>query len=198
MKIINLIQSSFFVWLGSCTASSVALALNNTTSNTTTAVPLDITCYGPDAVRVPITVEKCRSLLRFLTTLRPYRALQDFQIAHSPRLPGTPPYAWWNETTTCGLRVESQNPYLVQRFAWVQVRALAMEILDYCQDTSLGLGGLAPIGMPRPGFALDGFSVRVIGATISPEPPADGTDDAFGSSGTANATFGETFWLDTS
>ena len=198
MKIIYLLHSSFFIWLGSFTASSVALTLNNTTSNTTIAAPLDITCYGPDEVRVPITVDKCRSLLKFITTLRPYRALQDFQTNRSPRLPGTPPYTWWNETTTCGLRVESQNPYLFQRFAWVQVRALAMEILDYCQDTSLGLGGLAPIGIPRPEVAIDGFSVRVIGATISPAPPPDGTDDAFGSSGTANATFGETFWLDTS
>ena len=78
----------------------------------------------------------------------------------------------------------------------MQVRALAMEILEYCQETSHGLGGLAPIGIPALG--MDGFSVRVIGAIAPPGPPPDGADDAFGSSGTANVTEGETLWLDTS
>ena len=79
----------------------------------------------------------------------------------------------------------------------MQVRALAMEILDYCEETSLGLGGLAPIGIPP--FGFEGFSVRVIGASITPpEPALDGTDDAFGSSANANATVGETLWFDTS
>lgn len=198
MKIIYLLQSSFFIWLGTCTASSVALTLNDTNSNTTTVSSSDIVCYEEtEDVRVPITIAKCRSLLKFLTTLPRYRAIQDFQTSRSPRLPGTPPYTWWNESTTCGLKIESHNPYLVQRFAWVQVRALAIDILEYCEETSLGLGGLAPIGIPHSRF--QGFSVRVIGASIPPPVPLlDGTDDAFGSSATANATVGETLWFDTS
>lgn len=196
MKIIYLLQLSFFIWPGTCTASSVALALNDTTSNTTIVSPPDITCYEPDEARVPITIAQCRSLFKNLTTLPQYRAIQDFQTGRSPRLPRTPPYTWWNESTTCGLRVESYNPYLVQKFAWVQVRALAMDILEYCQETSLGLGGIAPIGIPP--FGKEGFSVGVVGTPISPIPPPDGTDDAFESSGTASATVGETLWLDTS
>ena len=198
MKIVYLLRSSLFIWLGTCTASSVSLTLNDTTSNNITEPPGDIKCYGPEDVRVPITIDKCRSLLNLLPTFPRYRAIQDFQTGRSPRLPGhlTPPYIWWNETTTCGLRVKSHTPLLVQKFAWEQVRALAMDILDYCQETSLGLGGYAPIGIPR--FGVAGFSVRVVGVTIPPMPPPDGTDDAFGSSGTANGAVGETLWLDTS
>ena len=196
MRINHSIQSWFFIWIGTCTASSISLILGNTTSNTTIASP-DIVCYGPDAdVRVPITVSNCRSLFKFITTLPQYRAIQDFQTARAPRLPGTPPYAWWNESTTCGIRLESHNPYLVQRFAWVQVRALAIEILDYCQETSHGLGGFAPIGTPP--FGMNGFSVRIVGAINPPTPPPDGIDDASRSNEIANTTVGETFWLDTS
>ena len=196
MKIIRLIRSWFCIWLGTCTASSIPLILGNTTSNTTITSP-DIVCYGPDSdVRVPITVADCRSLFKLITTLPQYRAIQDFQTGRTPRLPGTPPYAWWNETTTCGIRVKSHNPYLVQRFAWVQVRALAIEILEYCQETSHGFGGYAPIGTPP--FGIDGFSVRVVGAINPPLPPPDGIDDAFRTNGTANTTVGEAFWLDTS
>ncbi len=60
----------------------------------------------------------------------------------------------------------------------------------------MGYGGLAPIGTPAGG--LQGFSVRVIGAVVPPVQRLDGSDDVFGSSGTANATVGETLWLDTS
>ena len=78
----------------------------------------------------------------------------------------------------------------------MQVRALAIEIVEYCQETSHGLGGFAPIGIPPVG--INAFSVRVVGAVMPPMAPPDGTDDAFGSNGTANATAGETLGLDTS
>ena len=71
-----------------------------------------------------------------------------------------------------------------------------MDILDYCEEHSVGYGGLAPIGTPPLG--LEGFSVRVVGITIPPLPLTNGIDDAFGSSETANAAVGETLWLDTS
>ena len=200
MNLIHLLQSSLFVLIVTCTASSVSLTLSNTTINTT-FVPSSTICYTADVdVRVPISIDKCRSLLKSITTFPRYRAIQDFQTGRSPRLPGLPgcpPYTWWNESTSCGLRLESQNPYLVQKFAWVQVRALAMDILDYCEETSVGYGGLAPIGTPPKGY--EGFSVRVIGASMPPPlPPISGTDDLFGSSETANAAVGETLWLDTS
>ena len=198
MKVVYLLQSSFFIWLGTCTVSSVALTLNDTTSNTTSATPSQIACYiHPEDIRIPITIAQCRSLLNYLKTFPRYRISQDFQTGRSPRLPRTPPYTWWNQSTTCALRVQSENPHLVQKFAWEQVRALAIEILQHCEDTSLGLGGIAPIG--KPPFGVQGFSVRVIGASFPPlEPPLDGTDDAFGRSATANATIGETSWFDTS
>lgn len=200
MKLIHLLQSSFFVLIGACTASNVSLILNNTTINTTFVPPSGIVCYDTEEdVRVPVSIDKCRSLLKVLTTLPRYRAIQDFQIGRSPRLPGlagTPPYTWWNESTTCGIRLESLNPHLAQKFAWVQVRALAMDILDYCEEYSVGYGGLAPIGTPAHG--LQGFSVRVVGASNFPPPLTSGTDDAFGSPETANAAVGETLWLDTS
>ena len=191
MRITDLLQSSFFILLGICTASTIALTLNDTTSVSTS----DITCYEPAAFRVPVTIAKCRSLLKLLTTFPRYRAIQDFQIGRYPRLPGTPPYTWWNSSTLCGLRVTSYNPYIIQKFAWVQVRAWAIDILEFCEENSFGLGGSAPIGTPA--FGLDGFSVRVVGVTIAPPAPPDGTD-AFGSSGTANVTVGETILLDTS
>ena len=75
------------------------------------------------------------------------------------------------------------------------MRVLANDILEYCEEYSVGYGGLAPIGKPE--AELEGFSVRVIGAEVYPGPPG-GTDDTFGSSGTANVTVGETLWLSTS
>lgn len=197
MNLIHLWQSSFFILIGTCTASSVSLTLNNTTLNTT-SVPICFT--AEEDVRVPVSIDKCRSLLKIFTTIPRYRAIQDFQTSRSPRLPGlagTPPYTWWNESTTCGLRLESHNPNIAQRFAWVQVRALAMDILEYCDEHSVGYGGLAPIGTPPLGF--EGFSVRIVGTTLPPPlPPTNGLDDAFGISETANAAVRETLWLDTS
>ena len=198
MKLIHFLQPTYFVLIGACTAFSDSLTFNKTTTNTTSVSSSDIICYQPDEdFRVPISIDKCRSLLKFLTTLPNYRVIQDFQMGRSPRLPGAPPYTWWNESTTCGIRVESRTLNLVQRFAWVQVRALAMDILDYCEEFSVGYGGWAPIGIPE--FGLEGFSVRVVGVIIYPPPPITrGTDDAFRSSATATAALGETLWLDTS
>ena len=202
MKLIHLLQSSFFVLIAACTASSNSLTVDNTTVNTPSVSSSEITCYKPGEgeVRLPISIDKCRSLLRMLTTLPNYRAIQEFRTGCSPRLPGaagTPPYTWWNSSTTCGIRLESHYPFLGQKFAWVQVRALAMEILDYCEEYSVGYGGLAPIGTPECG--IEGFSVRIVGASIYPPPPITrGTDDAFGSLETASAAVEETLWLDTS
>ena len=69
------------------------------------------------------------------------------------------------------------------------MRALALDILDYCEEYSVGYGGLAPIGTPERGMA--GFTVRVVGITVYPPPPITaGTDDAFRSSATATAALG--------
>lgn len=199
MKLIHLLQPTFFILIGACTAFSGSLTFNNTTFNTTSVSSSDITCFQPDGdVRLPISIDKCRSLLKVLTTLPSYRAIQDFQMGRSPRLRiGPPPFTWWNSTTLCGIRLESHTPLLVQRFAWLQVRALALDILDYCEEYSVGYGGLAPIGTPERG--TDGFSVRIVGVPIYPPPPITaGTDDALRSSATAIAAIGETVWLDTS
>ena len=79
----------------------------------------------------------------------------------------------------------------------MQVRALAMDILDFCEESSLGYGGMAPIGTPPKGY--EGFSVRVVGvSTPPPWPLISGADDDFGKSETANVAVGETLWLETS
>ena len=184
--------------MGACIASSVSLSLNDTTN--TTSAPSPIFCFTAEVdVRLPISIVKCRSLFKSVTTFPSYRAIQDFQTGRSPRLPGagTPPYTWWNATTTCALRLKSHSPDRAQKFAWVQVRALAMDILDYCEENSVGYGGQALIGTPPLGF--EGFAVAVIGVPIRPPLPLiSGTDDAFGASETDNAAVDETLWLITS
>lgn len=141
--------------------------------NSTNAPPLPpapigvIECFSNRSQHRPTDVEGCRSTLNYFRTFPNYRRIQDFIEERCPKLPHKPPYAVHSVKSTCAVQIASEDPHIRDSFSFEQARALAIEIIEICQDHG-GLGGVAPIGHGV------GWRVAVIGYKLDPDPP-DGT-----------------------
>ena len=138
--------------------------------NSTNAPPLPpaptgvIECFSVGSARRATDVEGCRPTLNYLRTFPYYRRIQDFMEGRYPKLPSKPPYAVHSVQSNCAVQIASENPYTSDKFSFEQARALAIEILEFCQDHG-GLGGFAPIGRRV------GWRVVVVGYKFNPDPP---------------------------
>ncbi len=139
-------------------------------TNSTHAPPLPptpigiIECFQGGRGRIATDVDGCRPTLNHFRTFPNYRRLQDFIEGRCPKLPSKPPYAVHQVQSTCAIQIYSGNPLTRDAFSFEQVRALATQILEDCQDPG-GYGGFAPIGRGV------GWEVVVIGFKLPPDPP---------------------------
>ena len=81
-----------------------------------------------------------------------------------PKNPYKPPYAVHQIHSNCAIQIAATNPTIIDDFSFEQARALAIEILEVCEDHG-SHGGVAPIGHGV------GWTVSVIGWTLLPDPP---------------------------
>lgn len=104
-----------------------------------------IKCWSVDPRLDKVTVDICRPTLRKFTTFPNRRGLQDFLMHEKPKRPCPPPFSFHHSGTDCVVELYSYGDN-TDRFSWEQVRVLAQEILQYCQDDGLSLGGKSMIG----------------------------------------------------
>lgn len=124
-------------------------------------------CFVTPSTMKPTTVDTCRPTLNDLKDWRDYRKQQTFKTNEKPRGAHTPPMEYHNPTATCDLRLIAADPRISDEFSWLEVRALAQDILEYCQPPSEdGIGGWALIGPKR------AWILRVIGKRPDTPPAA--------------------------
>lgn len=154
--------------LGPSTASAFSLPSNITlasapaTSQSPSPSPSAgaIRCYSHGSGLVPMTVSQCRPLLNSIRTFPNYRKNQNWLMGHYPSLNVRrfPPFTFYDENiSACSILVGSTVKDLVDAFSMEQVRALAQDILQHCQDHG-GWGGEAGIERKN-----EGWMVGVIG-----------------------------------
>ena len=132
-------------------------SLSLTLSNTTVLIPPGgFQCYEPKPGRSSTTVDGCRATLNYIRTFPKYRTKQDFLEGRRPRDPSLPPYVIHHEDSNCAIRIASQDPGVVDRFSFQQIRQSATDILTDCEE-NWGVGGIASLG------AGLGWTVAVIG-----------------------------------
>ena len=184
---------SVFLWLWVSKVFSLSLP-PNTTDPAYTLPRTGHHCNGPGEQLISVNMEDCRPLFNWIRTFPNYALEQDFQEHRKPRLsntnPPTPPYTWWDEVRHCALRVIAGTPLLVDTFSFKQVRALATELIEDCQDYG-GFGGSAIIGKNQVGW-----TVVAIGIDLEPEPRGYGTTFIFGERGEGNITVVKSLELD--
>ncbi|KAL2037097.1 hypothetical protein N7G274_010224 [Stereocaulon virgatum] len=139
-------------------------------------------------------MDACRPLFTWMRTLKNYGLVQDFQEHRRPRLtnmdPTTPPYTWWDEGSKCAVRIKASDPRVSDSFSFRQARTLATEVVEDCQDSG-GWGGIANIGRHQAGW-----TVRVFGLELGPQPPVPSTTFSFRDEGVGNMTVIEGLNLD--
>lgn len=137
---------------------------------TTLSVPLAthrITCFRENPGRTRTTVEGCRPTLNHLKTIPNWKQPQQFEMHISPRVPAmrpgappiAPPFIWHVVGSNCILEIDTIQPNVVDRFSFEQARALAQNVLDYCQDFG-GFGGFTDLGR------WVGWQVTVLGLAL--------------------------------
>lgn len=151
------------------TLSGVVQQISEPTNSTNVPPPPPapigaIECFTSGRGRQPTDVRGCRPTLNYFRTFPNYRRIQDFIEDRCPKNPYKPPYAVHQIQSNCAIQIASGNPQIVDNFSFEQARALAMEILEVCQDHG-GHGGYAPIGHGV------GWAVSVIGYSLPPAPP---------------------------
>lgn len=104
------------------------------------------TCFEPDPSRPRTNVNDCRSTLREIVN-RPDRGLvQEFVMNKRPTKPHPPPYGFHKIDSNCVVEVFAISTLVKDRFSFVQVKDLAQQILQDCEDAGKGAGGRAGIG----------------------------------------------------
>jgi len=101
-------------------------------------------------------VTSCRPTLNHFRTFPAYRKIQPFLENSLPKLPNKPPLIIYHKQSTCAVEIAASSPTIEDRFSFEQVRGLATEIVEDCQNKG-GFGGYAAIGRG------EGWVVRVIG-----------------------------------
>jgi len=141
--------------------------------------PRRITCFK-EGIRT--TVSTCRPTLNYFRTFPNYRLIQAFQENKSPKAPDKPPLYLYVKASDCAVGLASGNPHVVDWFSYENVRALATEIVEECQDEG-GFGGWSPIGRSM------GWHVRIVGYDGKDVEP-DGPALLFGTSAGGNVSSG--------
>ena len=140
-------------------------------TNSTNAPPLPpapigvIECFTSAQGRRTTTVSGCRPTLNYFRGFPDYRKIQDFMEDRYPKNPSKPPYAVHQIHSDCAIQIAAANPTIIDDFSFEQARALAIEILEVCEDHG-SRGGVAPIGHGV------GWRVSVIGWTLPPDRPS--------------------------
>lgn len=109
-----------------------------------------IHCHALSPQYPHTTIPTCRPTLNYLRSIPSYRLQQDFQQMRSPRIPifggaKPPPYTWHIRASDCAVTVESGQSIVVDRFSFENVRAAALEVLEFCEDRG-GAGGWVNVG----------------------------------------------------
>ncbi|MCJ1459155.1 hypothetical protein MMC28_009532 [Mycoblastus sanguinarius] len=121
----------------------------------------DIQCFLPKPGRGTTSISGCRPTLNEFRNFPRYRVVQDFLEGRWPREPSEPPYALHATASNCAVRIASGDPKVIDKFSFEQVRQLATDIVEECQEKG-GLGGIAPIGKGL------GWTVAVVGTGAAP------------------------------
>ena len=132
-------------------------------TNSTNAIGV-IECFTFSRGRKTTNVSGCRPTLNYFRGFPNYRKIQDFMEDRYPKNPYKPPYSVHQTQSNCAIQIASENPTIIDDFSFEQARALAIEILEVCEDHG-SYGGVAPIGHGV------GWTVSVIGFTAPPDPP---------------------------
>ena len=143
----------------------ISVPTNSTNAPPVPPAPIGlIECFTSSQGRTNTNVTGCRPTLNYFRGFPNYRKIQDFMEDRKPKNPSKPPYAVHHVHSNCAIQIASGNPNIIDTFSFEQARALAIEILEVCQDHG-GRGGVAPIGQGV------GWTVSVIGWTVPPDPP---------------------------
>lgn len=117
-----------------------------------------ITCFtsGPRT-----TVAGCRVALNYMKEFPLYKTVQPFQQGRCPDIGEgkKPPLLIFAQGATCAIEIATRDPLVVDAFSFEEVRQLATEIVEDCQDVG-GHGGWSPVGRGI------GWHVRVIGVDV--------------------------------
>ena len=122
-----------------------------------------IHCYSPGGRRIPMTVSQCRPLLNSIRNFPNYRKIQNWLTGHYPSLlvRNFPPFTFHDETKSeCVIKIGSTVQDLIDAFSLEQARALAQDILEYCQDHG-GWGGEAGIGRKNKGWMVGVVGIKL-------------------------------------
>lgn len=106
----------------------------------------DPICFEPGARRPTTTIASCRQTLRMMSTFKPRYQEQEFTMGSKPKQPHPPPFGFHAFDSDCIIEIYSSYLTVSDRFSWEQVRVLAQQILQDCQDQGLSAGGRASIG----------------------------------------------------
>lgn len=110
------------------------------------------------------TVTGCRVALNYFKDFPNYKIVQPFQVGRCPEILNgqRPPLLIFAWEANCAIEITTHNPSddsIVDAFSFEEVRRLAMDIIEDCQDAG-GHGGWSPIGRGI------GWHLRVIGVDI--------------------------------
>lgn len=154
-----------YIRTSSDTIQQMSVPTNSTNAPPLPPVPIGvIECFTSAGGRKTTNVSGCRPTLNHFRGFPNYRKIQDFMEDRYPKDPYKPPYAVHQVQSNCAIQIASENPTIIDDFSFEQARALAIEILEVCEDHG-SYGGVAPIGHGV------GWTVSVIGFTVAPDPP---------------------------
>ncbi|MDI1487982.1 MAG: hypothetical protein OHK93_007256 [Ramalina farinacea] len=110
-----------------------------------------VTCFadGQGIPAYPTSISSCRPTLRSITQYPSYRSRQTFFIGPTrryPKLPSEPPYHITEPSDSCKIDVYSSKDQVTALFSFQDVRNMATEILQHCEDYGTGKGGVSRIG----------------------------------------------------
>lgn len=129
----------------------------NLVQNLTLALPTSSRtfCYE-DGART--TVAGCRPVLNYMKGFANYKLIQPFQEGRCPTIPGDqkPPLLLFAKTATCAIEIASQRKGFVDAFSFEEVRTVATEVVEECQNSG-GFGGSGALGRGME------WRVRIIG-----------------------------------
>lgn len=131
------------------------LATQNVTSAVFSPSRPTLHCYEARPGRPRTSIDGCRPTLNQIKTFPEYRRVQEFLEGWYPKFPQKPPYAVHHEDSDCAIKIASFRAKEPDLFSFEQVRILAQEILQDCEEN--GTGGIARIGRGV------GWTVAVIG-----------------------------------
>ena len=105
-------------------------------------------CFEEGPKRPPVNIDDCRSVLRMIVSQPDKRRVQEFQYRKKPYYPnwGTPPFGFFVPPHKCVLEILPLSHFVIDRFSWFDVKLLAQEIIEHCQEKGDGVGGRADVG----------------------------------------------------